>query len=104
MKFKSRLALLPSALIACFYDYSGSNSGVVDNFDDFTDVNVQEVTKLINSLPCKSSSVDFIHTALIKSSVTIFAPLITKLANLSFLQGIFPAELKSAKITPLLKK
>jgi hypothetical protein len=53
---------------------------------------------------CKTSSVDFIPTSLIKLCPFVFAEIITKLANMSFSQGIFPAIFKSAAVLPLLKK
>jgi len=34
----------------------------------------------------------------------VFAPLIARLTNMSFIEGRFPAQLKQAQITPLLKK
>jgi len=49
--------------------------------------------------------VDFIPTALIKSCQTVFADPIATLANLSFSEGsTFPQMLKTAAVTPLLKK
>ena len=65
---------------------------------------VEEVTKLISAMPAKSSPVDNIPTSLIKSCVDLFAPLITRLATLSFRDGVFPEVYKIASVTPLLKK
>ena len=42
--------------------------------------------------------------SLIKDCSDIFAPLICRLANLSFTEGIFPELLKAGQITPLIKK
>jgi hypothetical protein len=47
---------------------------------------------------------DFIPTSLLKSCRFTFAELISKLANLSFRQGQFPASFKTSSVTPLLKK
>ena len=49
--------------------------------DELSDVTVDEVTKLIRSMPAKSSPVDFMPTAMLKSAVDVMAPLITRLAN-----------------------
>lgn len=65
---------------------------------------VDDVSKLIASLPLKSSPMDFLPTSLLKSCSDIFAPLLTHLANLSFTEGIFPSSFKIAHISPLLKK
>jgi hypothetical protein len=63
---------------------------------------VDEVRKLICSMPAKSSPMDRIPTSIIKSCVDVFAPLITRLASLSFGDGAFPAGYKIAPVTPLL--
>ena len=55
-------------------------------------------------MPAKSSAMDCIPTSVIKSSVNIFAPLIARLAALSFREGVFPTRYKTASVTPLLKK
>ena len=60
--------------------------------------------KLIHSIPAKSSHLDFIPTSLIKSCSSVFADIITRLANLSFSQRKFPDKYKAASVTPLLKK
>ena len=65
---------------------------------------MDEVSKLINSMPAKSSVIDSIPTSVIKLNVDIFAKLIARLATLSFNEGSFPARFKTASVTPLLKK
>ena len=42
--------------------------------------------------------------SLLKSCSDMFAPIIARLANLSFADGLFPTNYKRAQITPLLKK
>jgi len=73
-------------------------------FDDLQPPSIDEVRKLITSMPGKSSPVDHIPTSVIKSCVDVFAPLIAHLAKLSFSEGKFPMRYKTASITPLLKK
>ena len=65
---------------------------------------VDEVRKLICSMPAKSSPLDSIPTSVLKSCVDLFAPLIARLAGLCFDEGVFPARYKTACVTPLLKK
>ena len=65
---------------------------------------VDEVRKLICSMPAKSSPLDSIPTSVLKSCVELFAPLIARLAGLCFEEGVFPARYKMACVTPLLKK
>src|SRR5664279_5096122 len=55
-------------------------------------------------MPAKSSPLDRIPTSIIKSCVNVFAPLIARLAALSFKDGSFPSSYKIASVTPLIKK
>lgn len=65
---------------------------------------VSEVSTLIARLPSKTSPLDFIHVSVLKACSDVFAPLIVYLANLSFMEGRFPDQYKTAQVTPLLKK
>ena len=67
-------------------------------------VTVDEVAKIINSMPGKCSPMDSIPTSLLKKCVDVFAPVIANLANISFAEGVFPTRYKKAQVTPLLKK
>jgi hypothetical protein len=71
---------------------------------EFTLVTVDEVVKLLNTMPSKSSPMDFVPTSLMKRCKGVFAPLIARLANMSFSQGRFPTQFKLAQVLPLLKK
>ena len=62
------------------------------------------MSRLIRSLPNKSSPLDLIPTSTLKSFSHLFAPIISKLTDLSFSQAIFPAFFKTAQVLPLLKK
>ena len=62
------------------------------------------MSRLIRSLPNKSSSLALIPTSTLKRFSHFFAPIISKLTNLSFSQTIFPASFKTAQVLPLLKK
>ena len=72
--------------------------------DNLSPVTIPEVMKIINSMPSKSSPLDYLPTSLLKSCSGIFAPIICNLANLSFIEGHFPDSFKMAQILPLLKK
>ena len=75
-----------------------------ESLTTFLTVTPFEVKRLIQSMPCKSSPLDFIPTSLIKSCSSVFSVIISHLANLSFSQGYFPSKFKKAQITPLLKR
>lgn len=83
-----------------FFDpiYSGST------FSTPLPVSPLAVRKLITSSSGKSSPVDYIPTSLIKACPDVFSELISRLANLSFSEGIFPSRFKRAAVTPLIKK
>ena len=72
--------------------------------DLLSPVTPYEASVILNSLPVKSSALDFVSTSLIKSCSGVFSILTAKLANLSFAQGTFPASFKHALVTPILKK
>ena len=76
----------------------------VDILDILKPTSVDEVTVLIARLPSKTSPLDFIHISVLKACSDVFAPLIVHLANLSFMEGRFPDQYKTAQVTPLLKK
>ena len=75
-----------------------------NKLDELSSVTVEEVLQMLSSLPGKASPMDFIPTVLLKDCSGVFAPIIARLANLSFLEGSFPTRFKTAQVTPLLKK
>ena len=73
-------------------------------FDTPSPVSPKEVLGILNLIPDKSSPLDFIPTSLLKSCSGVFSVLISNLASLFFLQETSPTLLKSAQVTPILKK
>jgi len=71
---------------------------------DFQPVTIDEVRKLLASIPRKISPLDVLPVSLLKDYAEVFAPAITTLTNLSLQTGKFPARFKSAQVLPLLKK
>jgi hypothetical protein len=67
-------------------------------------VSTAEVTKLIESSPVKSCSLDPLPTQLLKKCLVVLVGPITDIINLSLSTGAFPSSLKHGIITPLLKK
>jgi len=70
----------------------------------FQPVTTEEVRRLLSAMPSKSSPLDVLPCSLLKPCVDVFAPIITKLANLSMQTGKFPSSYKQAQVLPLLKK
>src|SRR5208282_637720 len=64
----------------------------------------EDVQLILRRMPPKSSPLDVIPCLLLKSCADIIAPIIARLANLSFVEGRFPSRYKSALVQPLLKK
>jgi hypothetical protein len=83
------------------------NTGVSENvthvtdFEPATDV---EVKKILMKAPTKSCELDPLPTWLIKECVNEIVPSMTCIINKSFVSGVFPNDLKTAYIRPLLKK
>lgn len=67
-------------------------------------VTPMQVEKLISTMPLKFSPLDFLPVPVLKMCKTEFSCPLSILANLSFAEGCFPASLKGAQVTPLLKK
>lgn len=92
------------------FDYSGRAEAipiptqVPPLLSHFGLVTESDTLKVIKDCPLKTSPLDFMPISLIKDCSDIFAPLICRLANLSFTEGIFPELLKVGQITPLIKK
>ena len=74
------------------------------HLNSLSPVTTEEVNKLIGSMSSKSSPMDFMPTSVLKKCSGVFAPLIARLANLSFAEGHFPRRFKQAQVIPLLKK
>ena len=70
----------------------------------FDPVSVGEVITLLNTTPSKSCCLDPIPTWLLKQLASHIAPVICHLCNLSMQSGMFPSQLKQARVLPLLKK
>ena len=93
-------ARLGSAVMKHFAD--PAHTGPV--MSDLSPVTPVEAAKAITSMKSKTSPLDILPTDILENCVDVFAVVISKLANLSFEQGIFPTAFKTAQITPLLKK
>ena len=75
-----------------------------ESWSSIEPVSAEEVTRLIASLPVKTSPLDYLPTSLLKAGADLFGSIIATLANKSFLDGSFPGTFKSAQVKPLLKK
>ena len=81
------------------------NPDAVDNkLSVFVPVTEDEVRGLINKSPSTSCSLDPVPTWLLKEYLTCLLPTITNIVNLSMSTGIVPTAMKSALVTPYLKK
>jgi len=107
--FASKIAIIKSAILqqlnGCASDATVSDAvftGV--QLTTLTPPSIDEVAKLISSMPAKSSPMDAFPTSVMKSCVEVFSPLIARLAALSFNDGVFPRRYKTALVSPFLKK
>ena len=72
--------------------------------NEFALISEKSIRMLIDKSPAKSSKLDPIPTTLLKSCMDGIIPTILQIINSSLSSGIVPDGLKSAVITPLLKK
>ena len=75
-----------------------------DTLSELRPATTEEVLILLKSMHGKHSPLDTIPTVLLKKCADIFAPVICRLVNLSFREGVFPDRFKKAQVTPLIKK
>ena len=79
--------------------------GTVDNkLRIFLPATEDEVRRLINKSPSKSCALDPVPTWFMKEYLDCLLPSITNIVNLSMSTGIVPTKMKTALVTPLLKK
>ena len=80
------------------------NENIPAQLASFDPVSVDSITKVIMKSPTKSCSLDPIPTWLLKESLDVLAPAVTKIINTSITTSTFPSIMKQALVTPLLKK
>ena len=75
------------------------------NYPDMTvaPITEDEVLKVINTSKISGPGDDKIHKSIIKSCSDLIAPILIRIFNLSILNGVFPSQLKRAKIIPIFK-
>ena len=73
-------------------------------FSTLATLSEDSVREIIMKSPSTSCNLDPIPTWLLKKCADELVPIITQIINMSFQNGHFPDSLKSALITPLIKK
>uniref|UniRef100_A0A3B1ISB8 Reverse transcriptase domain-containing protein n=1 Tax=Astyanax mexicanus TaxID=7994 RepID=A0A3B1ISB8_ASTMX len=73
-------------------------------FSVFSLPSVNDISKLIRNSKSSTCQLDPLPTALVKASLPSLSPLITDIIHSSLTTGVFPLALKTAAITPILKK
>ena len=70
----------------------------------FRQVNIGDITKIISKLkPKPNAGPEYISSKLLKACSQQLCPLLVYLINLSLKQGVFPKQLKVAKVIPIFK-
>ena len=96
-------------------ELDSQNVIIPDHFRDSSCVNIvplevfrptteEEILKIINSSPSKTSRLDPIPTWYLKDNISHLLPVLTDIVNVSLSTGVFPKGAHSAIIRPLLKK
>lgn len=73
-------------------------------FSSFTEMKIDYIKKLAATLFSKSCVLDPLPSSIIKQCTDLLLPTITNIVNLSLHDGCMPTCLKSAVLSPLLKK
>ena len=68
-----------------------------------TPVETSEICTIINGMKESSAGWDGIHAKIVKSTYNLYLDTLTHVFNLSITKGIFPRELKVAKVIALFK-
>ena len=104
---KSRQIIKIIKIRDCFPSTDNTNpilpSSKPAQFSAFSEVPLDTVRKILLNSPTKSCLLDPWPTFLIKDCADILLPSLTKLINLSLLEGCVPDGFKSAVVTPLIK-
>ena len=85
---------------ACSHPHAASE----DDMKEFMVVSEKEISKVITSGNSKSCALDPIPTSIVKDNLDILVPVIDKIVNKSLSESKMPTSLKTAIVTPLLKK
>ena len=73
-------------------------------FSTFTEMKLDDIRELAAALFSKSCVLDPLPSSIIKQCTDLLLPTITNIVNLSLREGCMPTCLKSAVLSPLLKK
>ncbi|XP_052782951.1 uncharacterized protein LOC128219177 [Mya arenaria] len=76
----------------------------IPSFDNFDELTENKVKQIIGNMQSKSCELDILPTKLLKQFLGELLPFITKLVNVSLMQGVFPSKWKKAIVRPLIKK
>ena len=96
-KLASKLPNLNQSILK----YMGNRNPDSMSFRDFL---VYEVVRIVNKFECTSTGYDNIPACIIKWSIELIAPFLTKILNKCVHLGVYPDFLKIARVTPLFKK
>jgi len=77
---------------------------IQSTLDEWSAVTTDEVERLMNAAPNKTSQLDPASMWLVKDMRGLLSPFLTLLFNRSLSTGCFPSEFKQAIVRPLLKK
>ena len=73
-------------------------------FSTFTEMKLDDIRELAVTLFSKSCVLDPLPSSIIKQCAHLLLPTITNIVNLSLHEGCMPTSLKSAVLSPMLKK
>ncbi|XP_072021265.1 uncharacterized protein [Amphiura filiformis] len=100
-KIRQDLDSVPSALPDCKpLEYCQNLLSKNVSLSSFNQVTVEEVCKIISSMPLKSCALDTIPLWLFKENVELLCKPLTSIINVSLSTGVFPSKLREAIVSP----
>ena len=67
----------------------------------FNPITEEDLTQIITSMKKKENLYDPVPATVVQNNLDVFLPLVLKSINLSLSQGVFPNDLKHAKVSPI---
>ena len=99
-----RVALDMFVTAANAIDHTVTETRCKSNFENFKLLSCDEVLGVIKKSRVKTCPLDPLPASLIEDYLPELIPAVTAIVNTSLQSGVFPARLKEALVTPLLKK
>ena len=84
-------------------DINHNDQSISSTFSCFTAIDGPKLAEILSELNDKCTTTDPIPPFFIKAHLDYFEPILLKIVNAALLSGVFPADIKEATVTPIIK-